>query len=76
MGKIILGKDDVETIKTLCQSTTLLDREIAQMFGVSRKHINAIRNGKRWNYEYGKETSQAQLEAIERHFKETRVGIC
>lgn len=50
-----LDKEDVAQIKFLCKSTTLIDREIADLFGVSRKHINAIRNKQRWNYEYERE---------------------
>lgn len=55
MGKLKLDKEDVAQIKFLCKSTTLIDREIADLFGVSRKHINAIRNKQRWNYEYERE---------------------
>jgi pSer/pThr/pTyr-binding forkhead associated (FHA) protein len=70
MGRVKLDKQDVETIKDLCINTMLLDREIAEMFGVSRKHINAIRNGNRWNYDYGEETRNALRNEIER-----RIGI-
>jgi pSer/pThr/pTyr-binding forkhead associated (FHA) protein len=66
MGRVKLDKQDVETIKDLCINTMLLDREIAEMFGVSRKHINAIRNGNRWNYDYGEETRNALRNDIER----------
>jgi hypothetical protein len=66
MGLIKLDKKDVELIRDLCYNTKLLDRQIAQMFGVSRKHINAIRNKKRWNYEYGAETDRANRAEIER----------
>ena len=66
MGLIKLDKKDVELIRDLCDNTILFDREIAQMFGVSRKHINAIRNKKRWNYEYGANTDDANRRAIER----------
>jgi hypothetical protein len=64
MARIKLDKDDVETIKYLANNTSLIDREIAQIFGVSRRHITAIRNKKRWNYEYGNETKQGQLETL------------
>lgn len=70
MGRIKLDKEDVELIKDLCEHTTLIDREIAKMFGVSRKHINAIRNKQRWNYEYGEDTRNAIRAEIER-----RVGV-
>lgn len=66
MGQIKLDKNDVETIKDLCEHTDLFDREIAKMFGVSRKHINAIRNKQRWNYEYGRETNNAARAYLER----------
>jgi spore coat polysaccharide biosynthesis predicted glycosyltransferase SpsG len=66
MGLIKLDKKDVELIRDLCDNTILFDKEIAQMFGVSRKHINAIRNKKRWNYEYGADTDDANRRAIER----------
>ena len=64
MGKVKLDKEDVKLIKELCAMGTLYDREIARMFGVSRKHINAIKNNQRWNYDYGKETEASQKEAI------------
>jgi len=66
MPIIKLDKEDVEAIKTLCDLTTLYDREIAEMFGVSRGHITKIRNRKRWNYEYGQHTEDAARRAIER----------
>jgi hypothetical protein len=66
MGRVKLDKNDVILIKDLCANTTLFDREIADMFGVSRKHINSIRNEKRWNYEYGEDTDTANRRAIER----------
>jgi hypothetical protein len=69
MAIIKLDKEDIKTIKELIQNTTLIDRKIAEMFGVSRKHINAIRNKQRWNYDYGKETNAAQIEAINRYFE-------
>lgn len=48
MAKIKLSIEKVIQIRTLCEYTNLLDREIAIIFGVSRKHINSIRNNKRW----------------------------
>lgn len=66
MPKVKLDKQDVEAIKTLCDLTTLFDREIAEMFGVSRGHITKIRNKKRWNYEYGQDTEDAARRAVER----------
>lgn len=61
MGRIKLDKDDIELIKHLLQNTTLYDREIAEMFGVSRGHITKIKNKKRWNYEYG-QTNRTEIE--------------
>lgn len=55
MAIIKLDKQDVSQIKWLCENTTLIDKEIALLFNVSRKHINSIRNKKRWNYEYDRE---------------------
>jgi len=52
MGKIKLDREDVKKIKFLTETTELLDREIAAQYNVSRKHINSIRNKKRWNYDY------------------------
>ena len=52
MAQIKLSKKKVKQIRILCEGTTLKDSQIAQMFGVSRKHINAIRHRKRWNYEW------------------------
>lgn len=52
MAQIKLTKKKVRQIRLLCSSTTLTDTAIAEMYNVSRKHINAIRHRKRWNYEY------------------------
>lgn len=66
MAIIKLDKQDVKTIKDLLENTTLYDREIAEMFGVSRGHITKIKNGKRWNYEYGEHTDTANRNELER----------
>lgn len=66
MGQLKLDVEDVELIKHLCSNTSLKDKAIAEMFGVSRKHINTIRNKKRWNYDYGQSTREAIVRAIER----------
>jgi predicted XRE-type DNA-binding protein len=63
---IKLDKNDVELIKDLIDNTDLLHREIAEIFGVSRGHITKIKNKRRWNYEYGKHTDDANRRAIER----------
>lgn len=52
MGKIKLDKNDVSRIKKLINTTDLNDTEISKIYGVTRKHINAIRNHKRWNYDW------------------------
>lgn len=52
MAIIKLDKVDVRIIKKLFEETDLTDTEIAKQFGVTRKHINCIRNKKRWNYEW------------------------
>jgi hypothetical protein len=48
-GKLKLPERVME-IKRLFATTDLSDSEIAEMYGVSRPHINAIRNGKHYNY--------------------------
>jgi len=63
---IKLDKNDVEAIKDLIENTTLFHREIAQMFGVTRGHITKIKNKKRWNYEYGADTTNANRTELER----------
>lgn len=63
---IKLDKHDVKTIKDLLENSTLYDREIAEMFGVSRGHITKIKNKKRWNYEYGEHTDNAARSELER----------
>ena len=50
MAELKLDKNDVRIIKQLIEGELLTDTEIANQFGVSRKHINSIRNNKRWNY--------------------------
>jgi predicted XRE-type DNA-binding protein len=66
MGQIKLNPDDVALIKDLLENTTLYDREIAEMFGVSRSHITKIKNKKTWNYEYGRTTCEANRRELER----------
>jgi predicted XRE-type DNA-binding protein len=63
---IKLDKHDVELIKDLIQNTDLYHREIAELFGVSRGHITKIKNNKRWNYDYGQPTCEANRRALER----------
>lgn len=50
MAIIKLDKNDVQRIKVLIEENILTDSQIASIFNVSRKHINSIRNKKRWNY--------------------------
>lgn len=49
VGASKLNEEKVRQIKELFLTTKLTDGEIADQFGVSREHINLIRNGKRWN---------------------------
>lgn len=48
VGASKLTKEKVEEIRKLFQSG-LSDTYIAEKYGVSRIHINHIRNGKKWN---------------------------
>ena len=48
-GASKLNEEKVMEIKNLFKTTTLRDGKIAEMYGVSREHINKIRLGKRWN---------------------------
>ena len=48
-GASKLNEEKVMEIHNLFKTTTLRDRQIAEMFDVSREHINKIRRGKRWN---------------------------
>jgi predicted XRE-type DNA-binding protein len=74
MGKVKLDVNDVELIKYLIDNSTLYHREIADMFGVSRGHITKIKNKRRWNYEYGKDTREANIREIERRVALHREG--
>jgi hypothetical protein len=49
IGASKLTKELVAEIKTLFATTNLNDAEIAEMFNVSRIHINQIKRGQRWN---------------------------
>jgi predicted DNA-binding protein YlxM (UPF0122 family) len=49
IGASKLTKEQVAEIKTLFATTNLNDAEIAEMFNVSRAHINQIKRGQRWN---------------------------
>ncbi len=51
MPKIKLTLKKVRQIRLLCMTTHMTDTQIGDMYGVSRKHINAIRHRKRWNYD-------------------------
>lgn len=74
MGKVVLDKNDIETIKDLLDNTDLYHREIAEMFGVTRGHITKIKNKKRWNYEYGTESNDANRRDLERRIILRRQG--
>jgi uncharacterized protein YjcR len=49
IGASKLNEEKVRQIKELFLNTEMKDADIADQFGVSREHINLIRNGKRWN---------------------------
>ena len=43
-----LNKEQVKIIKYLLKNSDLLQREIAEIFGVSRESISGINRGKTW----------------------------
>jgi len=47
-GSSKLTEQQVQEIKRLFATTMLCDADIAEMYGVSRPHINAIRHGKHY----------------------------
>ena len=49
IGSSKLNDEQVQQIKNLFTTTNLCDENIAEMYNVSRAHINHIRNGRRWN---------------------------
>jgi len=51
IGASKLTEENVAEIRSLFAHTTMTDTEIGNKFGVSRIHINQIRNGRRWNEE-------------------------
>jgi transcriptional regulator with XRE-family HTH domain len=64
IGATKLNEDQVKRIKTLFEKTKLTDTDIAEMFGVSREHINLIRNGRRWNWETKTSLSRKEIELL------------
>lgn len=48
-GASKLTEEQVWEIKDLFKNPQLKDKNIAEMYNVSRIHINHIRNGRRWN---------------------------
>jgi len=53
-GRVVIGahkltQEMVLEIKELFLTTKYSDGKIGKMYGVSREHINKIRNGRRWN---------------------------
>ena len=48
-GASKLDQDKVDTIKDLLEMGTFTHQKIADLFGVSRELITAIKNGRRWN---------------------------
>ena len=51
IGAHKLTQEMVLEIKELFLTTKYSDGKIGKMYGVSREHINKIRNGRRWNDE-------------------------
>jgi DNA invertase Pin-like site-specific DNA recombinase len=51
-----LDKNEVKAIRELLEQNSHTHKEIADMFGVSRGHITKIKNKRRWNTNYGKES--------------------
>jgi hypothetical protein len=61
-GASKLNEVKVMEIRELFNTTTLKDGQIADMFGVSREHINKIRRGKRWNANTRSYVSKLELQ--------------
>lgn len=72
MPRVKLDKHDVRVIKELIYIGQHTDTEIGDMFGVTRKHINSIRNGKRWKDET---ETEGHIKSKNDKFKEGRVYI-
>lgn len=49
MAKIKLDRHSIIEIQNLISEDILSDRQIAEKFNVNTRHINYIRNGKRWS---------------------------
>ena len=49
MAKIKLDRHSIIEIQDLIREDILSDRQIAEKFNVNTRHINYIRNGKRWS---------------------------
>jgi hypothetical protein len=49
MAKIKLDRHSIIEIQDLIKEDILSDRQIAEKFNVNTRHINYIRNGKRWS---------------------------
>jgi len=49
MAKIKLDRHSILEIQDLIKEDILSDRQIAEKFNVNTRHINYIRNGKRWS---------------------------
>jgi hypothetical protein len=49
MAKIKLDRHSIIEIQDLISENLLSDRQIAEKFNVNTRHINYIRNGKRWS---------------------------
>jgi len=69
IGASKLTREMVAEIKNLFKTTTLNDAEIADVYNVSRIHINKIRNGQRWNNEQHSFIMKKELEEKLDHIK-------
>jgi len=47
-GATKLNYETAERVKKLCETTDLIDSEIASVFNISRVHVNHIRHARRW----------------------------
>ena len=64
VGASKLNEEMVAEIKDLFKTTTLKDKEISEMYNVSRIHINHIRHGYRWNTTTRSFVSKKEIDQI------------
>ena len=63
IGAWKLNEEQVEQIKSFISTTNISDSRLAEMYDVSRVHINHIRHGRRWNIEQRKYIMKEELES-------------